>query len=46
MYDFCMHVNISYFNNLFKNMKFSGEQFVIAVCYRILNDDSAVIDLT
>ena len=44
MYDFCMHVNISYFNNLFKNMKFLEDY--TAVCYRILNDDSAVIDLT
>ena len=38
MYDFCLHVNIDYFNNLFNSMKFS--KGYTAACYRILNKHS------
>ena len=44
MYEFCANVNINYFNNLFKKMRFSKDYK--AACFRIVNDDSTVIDLT
>ena len=43
MYNFCSNVTINYFNNIFKNMRFSEDY--TAVCLIIVNDDSAVIDL-
>ena len=53
MYDFCLHVNIDYFNKLFQSIIFS-EAYTVT-CYRILNKHSVagrilgehrVIDLT
>ena len=38
MYDFCLHVNIDYFNKLFQSMR-SSEAYT-AACYRILNKHS------
>ena len=38
MYDFCLYVNIDYFNKLFQSIRFS--EAYTAACYRILNQHS------
>ena len=40
MYDFCLHVNINYFNRLFHNMRFSEEY--TAACHGTSNKHSVV----
>ena len=44
MYEFCLHVEFEYFNNLFVSLKFP-ENYT-ATCCRTINDHPKFIDLT